>query len=83
MAHLRGLGKAKNSTVANDNSDNDDDGSSSSVDEESDEDMGTGELKTFKDYQEDFKLVLVVRTDIGMTKGMYMPHTEYCTYKYI
>ncbi len=82
MAHLRGLGKAKNSTVADDNSENDDDdeddGSSSSADEESEGDMGTGELKTFKDYQEDFKLVLVVRTDIGMTKGIYI-----CTYIYI
>lgn len=43
-----------------------------SADEESDEeDEGTGEeLASFKDNQEEVKLVLVVRTDLGMTKGM-------------
>jgi PTH2 family peptidyl-tRNA hydrolase len=40
--------------------------------EESDsEDEGNGEeLATFKDNTEEVKLVLVVRMDLGMTKGM-------------
>ena len=41
-----------------------------SEDDESDEDEGNGEeLANFKDNVEEVKLVLVVRTDLGMTKG--------------
>lgn len=40
--------------------------------EESDDDEGNGEeLASFKDNLDEVKLVLVVRTDLGMTKGMY------------
>lgn len=39
--------------------------------EEDSEDEGNGEeLANFKDNYEEVKLVLVVRTDLGMTKGM-------------
>jgi peptidyl-tRNA hydrolase, PTH2 family len=39
--------------------------------DEDDEDEGDGtELKDFKDSREEVKLVLCVRTDLGMTKGM-------------
>ena len=39
-------------------------------DDESDEDDQTQDLKDFSDKNEPCKLVLVVRTDLGMTKGM-------------
>lgn len=39
----------------------------SEVDESEDENQG--ELKAFADNKEDCKLILVVRTDLGMTKG--------------
>lgn len=39
--------------------------------EESDEEEGDGsELASFENNNEEVKLVLVVRTDLGMTKGM-------------
>ncbi|EPS28972.1 hypothetical protein PDE_03918 [Penicillium oxalicum 114-2] len=58
-----------------------------SADEESDEeDEGTGEeLASFKDNQEEVKLVLVVRTDLGMTKGKIAAQASHATlacYKY-
>ncbi|CAG8899374.1 unnamed protein product [Penicillium egyptiacum] len=44
---------------------------SDSEEEETDEDEGNGEeLSSFKDHNEEVKLVLVVRMDLGMTKGM-------------
>lgn len=40
-------------------------------DQSDEEDEGNGEeLASFKDNEEEVKLVLVVRTDLGMTKGM-------------
>ncbi|KAK5798014.1 hypothetical protein VI817_004305 [Penicillium citrinum] len=40
--------------------------------EEESEDEGNGEeLAKFKDNTEEVKLVLVIRTDLGMTKGMW------------
>lgn len=41
-----------------------------SEDESEDEGDGT-ELATFKDNKDEVKLVLVVRTDLGMTKGIF------------
>lgn len=49
----------------------DEEDESESEDEET-EDEGNGEeLSSFKDNNEEVKLVLVVRMDLGMTKGMY------------
>lgn len=39
--------------------------------ESSDEEDEVGEINDFKDHTEECKLVLVVRTDLGMTKGMF------------
>ena len=45
--------------------------------EEEDEDEGDGnELKDFRESTEDVKLVLVVRTDLGMTKGMCLTEVK-------
>lgn len=44
------------------------DGDPDSGDDES-EDENQGELKAFVDNKEECKLILVVRTDLGMTKG--------------
>lgn len=56
--------------VHKDSSDEEADGEDS-VDESDEEDEGNGEeLAAFKDNEEEVKLVLVVRTDLGMTKGM-------------
>lgn len=76
MEHLLGRGGAKESVVAAG------DGDDSSSAEEGEEDEEGGEnggslvqkdvagLSAFEDnYDEEFKLVLVVRTDIGMQKG--------------
>jgi hypothetical protein len=46
-----------------DNSDDDED------DDEEEEDQA--DLKTFKGNDEEWKLILVVRTDLGMTKGIH------------
>jgi PTH2 family peptidyl-tRNA hydrolase len=57
--------------VHKDSSDEEHDGEESEDDESDDEDEGNGEeLAAFKDNEEEVKLVLVVRTDLGMTKGM-------------
>jgi PTH2 family peptidyl-tRNA hydrolase len=56
--------------VHKDSSDEEHDGEESEDDESDDEDEGNGEeLAAFKDNEEEVKLVLVVRTDLGMTKG--------------
>lgn len=56
--------------VHRDSSDEEDEGSESE-EEESDEEEGNGEeLASFKENTDEVKLVLVVRTDLGMTKGM-------------
>ena len=48
-----------------------DEDESDSEEESDEEDEGNGEeLSSFKDNNEDVKLVLVVRMDLGMTKGM-------------
>lgn len=45
--------------------------------EEESEDEGNGEeLADFQNNAEEVKLVLVVRTDLGMTKGMYPPAVQ-------
>jgi hypothetical protein len=36
------------------------------------------ELSNFKDLHEEQKLVLVVRTDLGMTKGILRPKSKIC-----
>lgn len=41
----------------------------SDADSENEDFQGTGELKSFSDSREECKLVLVVRTDLGMGKG--------------
>lgn len=57
--------------VHKDSSDEDNEADSEDESEEDEEDEGTGEeLVDFKDNVEEVKLVLVVRTDLGMTKGM-------------
>lgn len=57
--------------VHKDSSDEEDDGEESAEDESEEEDEGNGEeLAAFKENEEEVKLVLVVRTDLGMTKGM-------------
>jgi hypothetical protein len=49
----------------------DEEDSDSEEEETDDEDEGNGEeLSSFKDNSEEVKLVLVVRMDLGMTKGM-------------
>ncbi|KAL4780749.1 peptidyl-tRNA hydrolase PTH2-domain-containing protein [Aspergillus varians] len=56
-------------------------------DEESDEEEGDGsELAKFEDNTEEVKLVLVVRTDLGMTKGKIAAQCSHATlacYKYL
>lgn len=52
---------------ASDDDDDDEDGDDDSGSEESAQDLG--ELQTFEGSTEECKLVLVVRTDLGMTKG--------------
>ncbi|KAL4936782.1 hypothetical protein BDV06DRAFT_85785 [Aspergillus oleicola] len=55
--------------------------------EESDEEEGDGsELKNFEGNNEEVKLVLVVRTDLGMTKGKIAAQCSHATlacYKYL
>jgi len=53
-----------------DSSDISDAGSVASEDEDDEDVQDLGELKTFADSAEECKLVLVVRTDLGMGKGM-------------
>lgn len=52
------------------------DGSESSDSEGGDDDV-QGELKSFPDSHEECKLVLVVRTDLGMTKGKCTQGSEF------
>ncbi|KAJ5217034.1 peptidyl-tRNA hydrolase 2 [Penicillium chermesinum] len=65
-----------------DSSDEEDD----SEEEEDSEDEGNGEeLANFKENREEVKLVLVVRTDLGMTKGKIAAQASHATlacYKY-
>ena len=69
--------------VHKDSSDEEHDGEDSE-DESDEEEEGNGEeLASFKENEEEVKLVLVVRTDLGMTKGTYSgkktdsePHRE-------
>jgi peptidyl-tRNA hydrolase, PTH2 family len=84
MEHLRGKGGVKNpaaaaTTTATASHDSDGE-SNNSEEEEEDNDEGEGVkegvigaanvgLKAFEDSTEEFKLVLVVRTDLGMQKG--------------
>jgi PTH2 family peptidyl-tRNA hydrolase len=57
--------------VHKDSSDEENDGEDSGDDESDEEEEGNGEeLASFKENEEEVKLVLVVRTDLGMTKGM-------------
>lgn len=73
MEHLLGRGAVKNSVVAS----GDGDDSSSAEGEEDGEggknggsQKGVAGLSAFEEnYDEEFKLVFVVRTDIGMQKG--------------
>ena len=50
-------------------SDEEEEGGGESEEEESDDEEDIGELKDFSDTKEEVKLVLVIRTDLGMTKG--------------
>ena len=65
MKHLRGGQKQSKREVAD------------SEDEEEGDELGiedvSGELKTFADSREECKLVLCVRTDLGMGKGILLP----------
>jgi hypothetical protein len=55
------------------------------VDSDDDETGGSGKLADFKGNTEECKMVLVVRTDLGMTKGMcaytwmIVPSCDLCT----
>lgn len=61
-------------------SDDDLDAKSSGDDEDEDEDLqDLGELKTFPGNQEECKLVLVVRTDLGMGKGKIAAQCSHAT----
>lgn len=63
------LGQGDDESITGDVT-SDGEGSASEEDEDSDlQDLG--ELKTFPDNNEECKLVLVVRTDLGMGKGMF------------
>lgn len=56
--------------VHRDSSDEEDEAEADAESDEESEDEGNGEeLAKFKDNVEEVKLVLVVRTDLGMTKG--------------
>lgn len=56
--------------VHKDSSDEELEGEDSEEEESDEEDEGNGEeLASFKENEEEVKLVLVVRTDLGMTKG--------------
>lgn len=56
--------------VHKDSSEEEDEGSDSEEDESDSEEGNGEELANFKDNTDEVKLVLVVRTDLGMTKGM-------------
>jgi len=51
------------------NGSDEDEGEDSTGDNSDDDDLNEQELKSFADRNEECKLVLVVRTDLGMTKG--------------
>lgn len=59
-----------NVKVHKDSSDEDYEDEEEEEEEEDSEDEEQGELANFDDNEEEVKLVLVVRTDLGMTKGM-------------
>ena len=59
----------RNSTMRSGREGQDEESDLSDTDPESGDDFG--ELKTFPDSSEECKLVLVVRTDLGMGKGKY------------
>jgi PTH2 family peptidyl-tRNA hydrolase len=60
--------------VHRDSSDEDEDEEDETDSEDEDEGDG-GELASFKDNVDEVKLVLVVRTDLGMTKGSFCPRS--------
>lgn len=71
MTHLNG-GKPKAKDAEKEVPDSEDEDSEGS---DEDEVAEGGELKTFTDNSDDCKLVLVVRTDLGMGKGaLSLPH---------
>lgn len=57
-------------SISNGKDDESDISDAGSVSDEED-DLDDQELKSFEDSQEECKLVLVVRTDLGMTKGKW------------
>lgn len=63
--------------VHKDSSDEEGEDSRSEEEESDEEDEGNGEeLASFKDNTDEVKLVLVVRTDLGMTKGLSQIFSE-------
>ncbi|KAJ6096597.1 peptidyl-tRNA hydrolase 2 [Penicillium sp. IBT 16267x] len=72
--------------VHRDSSDEEDEAEADAESDEESEDEGNGEeLANFKDNVEEVKLVLVVRTDLGMTKGKIAAQASHATlacYKY-
>lgn len=64
--------------VHKDSSDEEDEDSDSEEDESEEEEGNGEELANFKDDTDEVKLVLVVRTDLGMTKGMLCYATSTC-----
>ncbi|KAB8345887.1 hypothetical protein FH972_022942 [Carpinus fangiana] len=52
---------------------------SSSDDDDEEADQQAGDLKEFSDSREECKLVLVVRTDLGMTKGKIAAQASHAT----
>jgi len=62
-------------------SSDEEDGEDSEEEETDEEEEGNGEeLASFKDNTEEVKLVLVVRMDLGMTKGMRSTNNAVCAY---
>ncbi|KAL4792112.1 peptidyl-tRNA hydrolase PTH2-domain-containing protein [Aspergillus venezuelensis] len=64
----------------------DEEDGSEEEEEESDEEGDGSELKNFEENNEEVKLVLVVRTDLGMTKGKIAAQCSHATlacYKYL
>lgn len=69
-----GKKQVKDSEDEDEDEDDEDESESDEAEEEEEESaQEQGGLKTFEENWEECKLVLVVRTDLGMGKGIYTP----------
>ncbi|KAF9890165.1 hypothetical protein FE257_006326 [Aspergillus nanangensis] len=83
-AEKEGWPNSYNVKVHRDSSDEEDDSEEEELDSE--EEGDGGELANFENNDEEVKLVLVVRTDLGMTKGKIAAQCSHATlacYKYL